>query len=310
VTVLLIDKPSGPSSLGVVKKVQGMVRAQRRNGGTGLPDPRKAGHGGTLDPMASGLLVLLLGQATKIAPFMLGAEKSYRATLQLGVETDTLDAEGTVLARRAVPPLCDATLDSALNQFRGFIEQVPPLYSALKRDGKPLYALARQGQDVERPARPVNILELRIEDRPTRDSVTLFVRCSKGTYIRSLAADIGRALGCGAHLSALRRLSSGPFSVDRAFTLEQLQTLADSGSEVNGIDLVAALHPMQTVCPPPEVLERIRMGQKRPWKEVIPADAPPVEVFAVLTQSGGLAALVKVDGDGLCAIVRGFNEAL
>ncbi len=210
--ILLLDKPQGLSSN------DALVRARR------LLNARKAGHGGTLDPMASGLLPLLFGEATKFAHDSLDADKAYLAELTLGVTTDTADAEGSVVARREVG--CDeAAFRAAAAAFVGEIEQVPPMHSALKRDGRPLYEYARAGITLERAPRRVTIhaIEALGFDAPR---ATIRVSCSKGTYIRTLAADIGERLGCGAHLSALRRERVGALSVADAIGLEALEALA------------------------------------------------------------------------------------
>jgi tRNA pseudouridine55 synthase len=210
--VLLLDKPTGMTSNTALQVARRLLNAE------------KAGHTGTLDPLATGLLPLCFGEATKFAGELLDADKSYRATLRLGVTTDTADAEGQVLLTRPVTAGA-AGFEAALPRFRGDIEQVPPMYSALKRDGKALYEYARQGIEVERAARRVTIHELRLLDL-SGDTAEIDVSCSKGTYIRTLAADIGEALGCGAHLTALRRTRIGRLSVESAVTLERLEALA------------------------------------------------------------------------------------
>ncbi len=209
--VLLLDKPVGPSSSAVLQAVKRLLEAE------------KAGHAGTLDPLASGLLPLLFGEATKFAQFGLDAIKEYRAQVRLGVSSDTGDAEGKVLERRPVN-VDQAALEQALERFRGQIEQVPPMYSALKHDGQPLYALARAGKSVERAARSVTVYELELLDR-AEDLLLLRIRCSKGTYVRQLAVDLGLALGTVAHLEALRRTAVGGYRLDQAVTLEDLQAL-------------------------------------------------------------------------------------
>lgn len=210
--VLLLDKPGGITS-------NAALQAARR-----LFCALKAGHTGTLDPLASGLLPIAFGEATKLAGLMTNADKRYRTTIRLGVETDTADAEGRVTARRPVT-VDEAAIEAVLARFRGEIAQVPPMHSALKREGRPLYELARQGIEVERAARRVRIDELRLVAREG-DCLTLDIACSKGTYVRSLAADIGAALGCGAHVAALRRTASGPFVIEEAIGLGQLEQLA------------------------------------------------------------------------------------
>lgn len=209
--VLLLDKTGGMTS-------NSALQCARR-----LFSAAKAGHTGTLDPLATGLLPLCFGEATKFSADLLDADKTYEADLLFGVTTDTGDAEGEVLQRRQ-PMFAQSDLEAALRRFEGPISQVPPMYSALKRDGKPLYQLARQGIEVEREARQVTISELRLLDYRA-DRCRLRVSCSKGTYIRTLAEDIGYVLACGAHLTALRRTAVGALLVEDAITLEQLDAL-------------------------------------------------------------------------------------
>ncbi|MEC5386675.1 tRNA pseudouridine(55) synthase TruB [Uliginosibacterium sp. H3] len=209
--VLMLDKPGGMTS-------NGALQAARR-----LHSAAKAGHTGTLDPMATGLLPVLFGEATKFSHMLLDADKTYRATLCLGINTSTADAEGEVIRERDVT-CSEADIHAACARFLGAIEQVPPMYSALKHQGRALYDYARQGVEIEREARAVTIHELAIERVDLGDvpEVVIRVRCSKGTYIRTLAEDIGEVLGCGAHLTALRRLATGPLSLESAVTLEAL----------------------------------------------------------------------------------------
>lgn len=212
--VLLIDKPVGLSSHDALLRAKGILRA------------KKAGHTGTLDPMASGLLPLCFGEATKFSQDLLDADKYYDATMRLGERTDTGDAEGEIIETR--PVTCDlAAVDAVIAEFRGEIDQVPPMYSAIKRDGKPLYEYARAGQVLERESRRITIHALdRVSDAALladAQSVQIRVHCSKGTYIRTLAEDIGERLGCGAHLTALRRTRVGLLTIDGAYTLAALQ---------------------------------------------------------------------------------------
>jgi len=187
----------------------------------------KAGHTGSLDPLATGVLPLCFGEATKFSQFLLDADKAYESTFLLGTVTDTGDAEGAVLERNSASHMDEATVVAALDQFRGEIEQVPSMYSAIKKDGQPLYKLARQGLEVEREARVVHIkhLELRAFRGGDQPEVDIYLECSKGTYVRSLAEDLGKALGCGAHVIALRRTRAGPFSLQDSITLEALEAL-------------------------------------------------------------------------------------
>lgn len=217
---LLLDKAVGVSSNRALQEARKLLAA------------KKAGHAGTLDPLASGLLVLLFGEATKLAGPLLDDDKEYVATLRLGERTATGDAEGEVIERK---PVRVSGLEAVLARFAGAIEQVPPMYSALKRGGVPLYALARRGESVERPARRVRIAE--IENLGfTPPDLRLRVRCSKGTYIRTLAEDIGAALGTCAHLAALRRTGSGQFRVEDAVSLEQLATMNDPRRSLIGLE--------------------------------------------------------------------------
>jgi len=211
--VLLLDKPSELSSNHALQQARRLLNAA------------KAGHTGTLDPLASGLLPLAFGEATKFSQRLLDADKTYRAVARLGQTTTTGDAEGEIL--RQCPVEIDlATLERALVDFRGDIEQVPPMHSALKHQGRPLYELAREGVEIVRPPRPVRIHRLDLIGL-AGEHFEFEVRCSKGTYIRTLAEDIGEALGCGAHLTALRRTAIGPLSVRDAVTLEELEQLAE-----------------------------------------------------------------------------------
>lgn len=213
--VLLLDKPTGISSNAALQQAKRLLRAA------------KAGHAGTLDPLASGLLPILFGDATKFAAHLLDADKEYLAQLQLGTITNTGDLEGEILARREVTTDADS-IERALERFRGESEQVPPMYSALKHAGKPLYALARRGENVERAPRRIRIE--RLEMLWCRgDRVELRIRCSKGTYIRSLAEDLGRAIGCGACVATLRRSATAGFTLAESVTLETLASC--SGAE-------------------------------------------------------------------------------
>lgn len=209
--VLLLDKAPGTTSNGALQSARRLYNAL------------KAGHTGTLDPLATGLLPLCFGEATKFAGELLDADKSYDAVVRLGVTTDTADAEGRVLETRPVA-LARAEVEAVLQRFRGEIMQVPPMHSALKRDGKPLYEYARAGIELERQPRRVTLHEIRLLAFEA-DTISMSVDCSKGTYIRTLAEDVGRALGCGAHLAALRRTRIGGLSLDRAITLAELADL-------------------------------------------------------------------------------------
>ena len=196
---------------------------------------RKVGHAGTLDPLATGVLPIAIGDGTKILQFLLAEDKSYRATFKLGTTTDTLDAEGKILLERPIPMFSKTTLEDIFTKFRGQIDQLPPMFSALKQNGVPLYKLARQGKTVERKIRQVEITRLELLDYDEY-TVTIEVDCTKGTYIRSLVSDIGEQLGCGAHLVALRRLQSGIFPITDCFTLEKLSQLDQPESVLLTLD--------------------------------------------------------------------------
>jgi tRNA pseudouridine55 synthase len=213
--ILLLDKPSGLTSHDVVKRVRRATQI------------RQVGHAGTLDPLATGVLVVCLGQATRISEYLLGHDKAYHATIRLGLETNTYDAGGEVVAVRDVN-VDRAAVERALAQFAGEIEQVPPMYSAIKRDGRKLYELARQGIEIEREARPVAIRSIELRDYRPPDA-TVDVRCSAGTYIRSLAHDVGAVLGTGGHLTQLTRTAAGPFTIDQALTLPAFEAAAREG---------------------------------------------------------------------------------
>lgn len=220
--ILVLDKPLHVSSNGALQRVKHLFTA------------KKAGHTGSLDPLASGVLPLCFGEATKFSQFLLDAEKHYATVIQLGVSTATGDAEGDVIETKPVPALTEASLEEVLEQFRGSIEQIPSMYSAIKVNGQPLYKLARQGIEIERKSRTVEILALVLQGF-TENTLTLDVHCTKGTYVRTLAEDIGKVLGCGAHVVELRRTASGPFNLAQSVTIETLeQVLEQKGKE--GLD--------------------------------------------------------------------------
>ncbi|HEY7905526.1 MAG TPA: tRNA pseudouridine(55) synthase TruB [Wenzhouxiangella sp.] len=238
--IVLLDKPEGLSSN------QALGRAKR------LFATKKAGHTGTLDPMATGLLVLCLGHATRVCAHLLDADKGYLADVHLGVMTDTEDKEGEVIETRSVPSLSEADVEALLANFLGPLQQVPPMYSALKHKGERLYDLARRGESVARPPRAVTIHSLTVTDwrldDPETPGFSFEVTCTKGTYIRSLVRDIGEALGCGAHLCGLRRTQAAPFHIDQASTLEQLESLDTEALLDRLLPIQAALPHWPRVC--------------------------------------------------------------
>ena len=285
--ILVIDKPEGYTSFDVVAVVRGLCRQ------------KKAGHTGTLDPMATGVLPILLGKATRCAPFLENTDKEYHASFRLGVETDTQDSTGTV-RRTSEQAVSRAELEDVLARFRGEIRQVPPMYSAIQKDGCRLYTLARQGIEVERESRPVTIFrcDLLDYDPGTREG-TLAVSCSKGTYIRTLCADIGQALGSFGIMTSLRRTMACGFSLQEALPLEQARALAGQGesllSRLLPIAAVFADKPRVTVSQAQAVrfqnggalsLERLSLGGSVPEGAVLRVFAPG-EVFLGLGQACG-----------------------
>ena len=216
--ILLLDKPTGLTSNAALQQVKKLFRA------------RKAGHTGSLDPLASGLLPICLGEATKVSAFLLDADKQYQVTCKLGERTTTADAEGEVVETRPVDGVSEKQLRKVMAHYLGDIEQIPPMYSAVKHQGQRLYKLARQGIEVEREPRPITIHEMNLLDFQL-PLAEISLRCSKGTYVRTLAEDIGEELGCGAHVTGLRRLGVGPYNETGMVTLSTLEQLRAEGGE-------------------------------------------------------------------------------
>lgn len=214
--LLLIDKPEGVTSFDVVRQVRRLCQV------------RRVGHAGTLDPLATGVLPVAVGWTTRLIEYLMAGDKSYRATLKMGAFTDTQDCEGQILEEKEWQHVDRDSFDEAIEGFMGEIDQLPPMYSALKKDGKPLYQLARQGIEVERQPRRIRIHSIVVDDFAP-PFVTFTVCCSKGTYVRTLCHDLGQKLNCGAHMTALRRLSCGRFDTSQSHTLETLQELASQG---------------------------------------------------------------------------------
>jgi tRNA pseudouridine55 synthase len=273
--VLLLDKPLGLSSNDALVRAKRLLRAN------------KAGHTGTLDPLATGLLPLCFGEATKFSQDLLDADKTYEATVRLGATTSTGDAEGEIVVER--PVTCDrAALDAAIARFTGEIDQVPPMYSALKKDGKPLYEYARAGQTVERPARRVTIHAISLLDVDLNAAVfTMLVTCSKGTYIRTLAEDIGEALGCGAHLTGLRRTAVGDLTLSGAVTLEQIEAQADEMRPA----MLAPVDALLQRCTPVN-LDAAAVGRFLQGQRIARRDLPEGQV----PEEGALARVYGDDG--------------
>ena len=262
--VVLLDKPAGMSSQGAVTAVKRAFNAE------------KAGHTGTLDPLATGLLPICLGEATKYSQDLLEADKTYIAQVQFGSRTDTGDAEGLLIEELPLPTFDNPTdirkaLDALLPKFTGAIAQVPPMYSALKRDGKPLYEYARAGVELERTPRDIVIHQIRWTDIQWPQA-TLEVTCSKGTYIRVLAEDLGSALGCGAHLVGLRRTEVGHLSLEHSFTIESIQqAVHDSSNYILPVDALLQTLPHLTV--DEQQAKRLEMGQR------VPLNLPSIEAL-------------------------------
>lgn len=290
--ILLLDKPLGMSSNQALQAARRLLRAA------------KGGHTGALDPLATGLLPLCFGEGTKIAGMLLGSRKAYLAECRLGTTTTTADLEGEVVEHRPVPALDGATLELALAALRGRIVQVPPVYSALKQGGEPLYVKARRGEVVDVPPREVEIHHLELIAREG-NQLRLLVECGSGTYIRSLAVDLGERLGCGAHLASLRRLWVEPFRAPVMVTLAELEQAAGQGETA----LDALLLPLSAGLADLPVLPldqpqacAIGRGQQIPWP-----GSPEQGRSAAFDPDGRLLALVEPDGSGRVRIVRGFN---
>ncbi|QSX77375.1 tRNA pseudouridine(55) synthase TruB [Agrilutibacter solisilvae] len=272
--LLLLDKPPGLSSNQALQRVRHLFRAD------------KAGHTGSLDPLATGLLPVCFGEATKIAGLLLGSRKAYETTAVLGLTTDSDDADGAPLLQRDVPPLDLDTLERALAPLRGDIAQRAPIYSALKQGGEPLYARARRGEAIEAPIRTVTVNRLEVLEL-AGNQVRLHVECGSGTYVRSLVRDLGEALGCGAHVATLRRLWVEPFRTPTMFTLEALQALREQGEPVLDrclLPLEAGLVDFPRVALDQAQARRLGQGQRVP----LAGEGAP-----------GLTAIYDLDGRAL-----------
>lgn len=289
--ILLLDKPGGVSSNAALQMARRLFQAE------------KGGHTGSLDPLATGLLPLCFGEATKIAGLLLGSAKAYEAEVVLGTVTDTDDADGVVLQQRAVPDFDDAALAAALQPLLGRIQQRAPVYSALKQGGEPLYAKARRGEVIEAPVREVEVHEIRVLGRTT-SRLKLEVTCGSGTYIRSLARDLGETLGCGAHISALRRLWVEPFRSPRMFTLDTLRGLAESGGlpalEACLLPVEDGLAGFPAIHLDAEAERRFGMGQR------LPGHGPAIGKVAVFSGQGKALGLGEVSESGLLSPSRLF----
>ena len=288
---IILDKPVGLGSTQAVSKVK---RALREAG-----EPKtKVGHGGTLDPLASGVLPIAIGEATKLCGRMLDASKSYEFTVHFGEETDTLDREGQVVSTSDVRPT-RIQIESVIDLFTGEIEQVPPAFSALKVDGKAAYARARAGEEVEIKPRKVTVFELHLHGI-TPDSATFHARVSKGTYIRSLARDIARALNTVGHVTMLRRTRAGPFGLEKAISLDFLAEAAKARRLIGAVlPLEAALDDIPALPITPDQAQLLRFGQRL-------VGFPEQPGLQLATEGERPVALVEATADGL-KVVRGFN---
>jgi tRNA pseudouridine55 synthase len=283
--VLVVDKPANISSARVVKIVKKAFKAG------------KVGHAGTLDPFAEGVLICCINQATRLAGFLLHGTKKYVAVLKLGQETDTQDLTGTVVSTAEAVDYSQQTIQAVFESFKGTIEQLPPVYSALKHKGVPLYKLARRGQPVQKPPRRVQIYDIRIDDVDL-PNVRFEVSCSAGTYIRTLGADIGRKLGCGGHLKALKRIESSGFTLDQAMPLSALDELAGSRElSQKMISMRDALPDMPEIFADDHLEYKIRHGQK-----LTTADLTGLNGFASVAKAGDYLKIVDREED-LIAIV-------
>jgi len=290
--VLLLDKPLGLSSNKALQEVKNLLFA------------RKAGHTGSLDPLATGLLAICFGEATKVANYIFDADKHYRATAKLGQTTTTGDLEGDILDEKPVPEFDQAQLESILDVFTGEIMQVPPMYSALKHNGEPLYKLARQGIEIEREPRPVTIYSLKLVEFSS-DTFTVDVVCSRGTYIRTLLEDIGLKMGCGAHVTALRRTALGPFDEDDMVTMDVLR----DAEQNDRVALNNYVRPMEqalvhwpAVKLSPDAAYYLRQGQP-----VIVPKAPTSGWVRLQTDESGFIGVGHILDDGRVAPKRLLN---
>jgi len=284
--IIIIDKPQGWTSMDVCAKLRGMYHEKR------------VGHAGTLDPMATGVLPVFIGRATRAVEFASEGEKEYVAGLKLGVITNTQDTSGEVLETRHVE-VTPAQLEQALTKFRGEIEQIPPMYSAIKINGKKLYELARKGKEVERKPRPVTIHSLTIEEQTAPDEYIIRVRCSKGTYVRTLCHDIGQTLGCGGTMSSLRRTMAAGFDLSHCVKLEDVQDSPDRESMLLHVDAYFSTYPALTV--DASVEKKIRNGMTVVLPKLVPGQ------YRVYGQDGSFLALCRAE-QGKLFTVKSFFE--
>jgi tRNA pseudouridine55 synthase len=295
--VLIVDKPVGPSSFAVVRRVRALV-GRSLAGPSGLSRRQlKCGHGGTLDPFASGVLPICIGEATKLAAFLLEADKAYEATVRFGVATDSGDVTGAVVGDGPLPELDAGGLRALVGSFQGFIEQVPPMHSALKHQGRPLYAYAREGTEIARAPRRVQIHALEVLGWVPPDSLRLRLRCSKGTYVRVLAEDLGRAAGTVAHLTQLRRIASGPFRIEEAVTLAELEARLDAREPLPLVSLNRALEHLPGFTAAGPTAAALVKGQRVPAAAVGLPEGVTGRV-RIMREDHSLLAVAEVGVDG------------
>jgi len=284
--IIIIDKPQGWTSMDVCAKLRGMYHEKR------------VGHAGTLDPMATGVLPVFIGRATRVVEFASEGEKEYVAGLKLGVVTNTQDTSGEILETKPVH-VTPEELEQALAKFRGDIEQIPPMYSAIKIGGKKLYELARKGKEVERKPRSITIHSLTVEEQTAPDEYTIRVRCSKGTYVRTLCHDIGQTLGCGGTMSSLRRTMAAGFDLSQCVKLEDVQDSPHRESMLLPVDAYFSTYPVLTVEAPVE--KKIRNGMTVVLPKLTPGQ------YRVYGQDGSFLALCRAE-QGKLFTVKSFFE--
>ncbi len=284
--IIIIDKPSGWTSMDVCAKLRGILRT------------KKVGHAGTLDPMATGVLPVFVGQATRAVSFAESGQKEYVAGLKLGLVTNTQDTSGETLGTHPAS-VTRAELEAVLPRFTGEIEQIPPMYSAIKIGGRKLYELARRGEEVERKPRPVTIYELEVVEQTAPDAFTLRIRCSKGTYVRTLCHDIGRALGCGGCMSALRRTMAAGFTLADAVTLERVQ--------LEGESLLRPVDSLFRVYPAYHIRTERAETLCRNGNPLAPPDAPADGLYRVYGRDGTFLCLSRAQNGTLTSLKNFFG---
>lgn len=286
--ILLIDKPQGLSSNGILQKIKFLYYA------------KSAGHTGSLDPLATGLLPICFGEATKFSQYLLDSDKTYTVTAQLGVRTTTSDREGEIVSERTVPDFSQKNLEKALDSFRGKIQQVPSMFSALKYQGKPLYFYARQGITIERPAREIEIYRCDLLDHASHQ-LQLKIHCSKGTYVRTLVDDLGELLGCGAHVAELRRTQVGHFTEDQMISFEKLSSFTEQERIAQLLPMESALQGLPRVFISTATASFVRKGQ------AVLVPKAPSKGFVCIMEENQFLGVGEVLSDGKIAPRRLIN---